>query len=76
MTKATDIVASSADATYYTSVSPPSFPLRGHQSLRVAYFRFSISYRDVEEMMAKRGLTLTYETIRRWCLKVDDFVSS
>src|SRR6266496_3963777 len=33
------------------------------------YFRFSISYRDVEEMMAIRGLTLTYETIRRWCLK-------
>jgi len=33
------------------------------------YFRFSISYRDVEEMMAVRGLTLTYETIRHWCLK-------
>ena len=33
------------------------------------YFRFSISYRDVEEMMAVRGLTLTYESIRRWCLK-------
>ena len=33
------------------------------------YFRFSISYRDVEEMMTARGLTLTYETIRYWCLK-------
>ncbi len=33
------------------------------------YFRFSISYRDVEEMMAVRGLTLTYETIPHWCLK-------
>lgn len=33
------------------------------------YFRFSIRYRDVEEMMAVRGLTLTYETIRYWCLK-------
>jgi putative transposase len=33
------------------------------------YFRFSISYGDVEEMMAVRGLTLTYETIRHWCLK-------
>ncbi len=33
------------------------------------YFHFSISYRDVEEMMAMRGLTLTYETIRYWCLK-------
>ena len=26
------------------------------------YFRFSISYRDIEEMMAVRALTLTYET--------------
>ena len=33
------------------------------------YFRFSISYRDVAEMMAVRGLTLTYETNRHWCLK-------
>jgi putative transposase len=33
------------------------------------YFRFSISYRDVEEMMAVRGLTLTYETVRRCCRK-------
>ena len=28
------------------------------------YHRFSLSFRDVEEMMAARGLTLTYETIR------------
>jgi len=33
------------------------------------YFRFSISYRDVEEMMLMRGVTLTYETVRYWCLK-------
>ena len=33
------------------------------------YFRFSVSYRDVEEMMAMRGLLLTHETIRHWCLK-------
>jgi putative transposase len=33
------------------------------------YFRFSVSYRDVEEMMAMRGLLLTHETIRYWCLK-------
>ena len=33
------------------------------------YFRFSLSYRDVEEMMAMRGLLLTYETVRYWCLK-------
>jgi len=33
------------------------------------YFRFSLSYRDVEEMMAKRGVTVTYETIRDWSQK-------
>jgi putative transposase len=33
------------------------------------YFRFPLSYRDVEEMMGVRGVTLTYETIRTWCLK-------
>jgi len=33
------------------------------------YFRFSLSYRDVEEIMAERGVVLTYETVRQWCLK-------
>ncbi len=33
------------------------------------YFRFNLSYRDVEEMMRMRGVTLTYETVRDWCLK-------
>ena len=33
------------------------------------YFRFALSFRDVEEMLAKRGVALTYETVREWCLK-------
>jgi putative transposase len=33
------------------------------------YFRFSLSYRDVEEMMAERGVNVTYESVREWCLK-------
>jgi putative transposase len=33
------------------------------------YFRDSLSYRDVEEMMHERGVTVSYETIRTWCLK-------
>ena len=32
------------------------------------YFRFSLSFRDVEELMAQRGIILTYETVRKWCL--------
>lgn len=33
------------------------------------YFRFALSYRDVEEIMRVRGITLTYEATREWCLK-------
>jgi transposase-like protein len=33
------------------------------------YLRFTLSYRDVEEILAERGLDLSYETIRRWVLK-------
>jgi len=31
------------------------------------YFRFLLSYRDVEEVLAERGIAVSYETIRRWC---------
>lgn len=33
------------------------------------YYRFSLSYRDVEELLAQRGIIVTYETIRQWVLK-------
>lgn len=33
------------------------------------YFRFSLSFRDVEELLAQRGIVVTYETVRQWCLK-------
>ena len=33
------------------------------------YFRFALSYRDVEELLAARGVIVTYETIRQWCRK-------
>ena len=33
------------------------------------YFRFALSYRDVEDMLAERGIDVSYETIRRWALK-------
>jgi putative transposase len=32
-------------------------------------FRFSLSFRDVEELLAQRGIAVTYETVRQWCLK-------
>ncbi|MDJ0363142.1 IS6 family transposase [Rhodococcus sp. H29-C3] len=33
------------------------------------YFRFPLSFREVEEMMLQRGVMVSYETIRRWCAK-------
>ncbi|WP_327250130.1 IS6 family transposase [Streptomyces sp. NBC_01320] len=33
------------------------------------YFRFPLSYREVEELMLQRGVIVSYETVRRWCLK-------
>jgi putative transposase len=33
------------------------------------YFRFCLSYRDVEELLFARGIIVTYETIRKWCRK-------
>src|SRR2546423_15686873 len=32
-------------------------------------FRFSLSFRDVEELLAQCGLIVTSETVRQWCLK-------
>ena len=29
------------------------------------YLRFTLSYRDVEELLAERGLDISYETVRR-----------
>src|SRR5215207_2337706 len=33
------------------------------------YFRFTLSLRDVEEMLARRGMEVSYETIRCWTIK-------
>ncbi|NMM91921.1 IS6 family transposase [Rhodococcus sp. SRB_17] len=33
------------------------------------YFRFPLSFREVEELMLERGVAVSYETIRRWCAK-------
>jgi transposase-like protein len=30
------------------------------------YCRFTLSFRDVEDLLAERGLDVSYETVRRW----------
>ena len=39
------------------------------------YFRFSLSLRDVEELMAQRGVAVSYETIRCWTIKFGPFIA-
>ena len=33
------------------------------------YYRFTLSFRDVEVLLAERGVTVSYEAIRLWCRK-------
>ena len=33
------------------------------------YHRYGLSFRDVEDLLAKRGIIVSYETIRQWCEK-------
>jgi putative transposase len=39
------------------------------------YLRFTLSYRDVEDLLAERGLEISNETIRRWVLKFGPVVA-
>src|SRR5712671_3077712 len=39
------------------------------------YLRFTLSYRDVEELLAERGVDVSYETVRRWVLKFGPVVA-
>jgi len=39
------------------------------------YFRFGLSYRDVEDMLAERGIDVSYETVRRWALKFGTIIA-
>ena len=33
------------------------------------YYRFCLSNRDVEDLLAERGVNVSYEAVRRWCLR-------
>ena len=39
------------------------------------YFRFSLSFRDVEELLAQRGVQVSYETIRCWTIKFGPLIA-
>ena len=57
-----------------TNTAAPSYKRHRYPAEIIAhtvwlYFRFSLSFRDVEELMAVRGVSVSYETVRRWTLK-------
>jgi transposase-like protein len=33
------------------------------------YFRFTLSFRDVEDLLAERGIEVSFETIRQWAMR-------
>jgi putative transposase len=33
------------------------------------YYRFNLSHRDIEDLLAERGIQVSYESIRLWCIK-------
>ena len=56
------------------TILPPSyrryrFPAEVISRAVWLYYRFGLSFRDVEELFAERGITVTYEAIRQWCLR-------
>jgi transposase-like protein len=51
------------------------FPAEIIQHAIWLYLRFTLSYRDVEELLAERELDVSYETVRRWVLKFGPLIA-
>ena len=51
------------------------FPAEIIQHAMWLYLRFTLNYRDVEELLAERGLDVSYETVRRWVLKFGPLIA-
>ncbi|GAB2817351.1 hypothetical protein GCM10027073_56340 [Streptomyces chlorus] len=54
--------------------APPSYqghryPVGGIAHCVWRYFRFPLSFREVEELVPERGVLVSHETVRRWCAK-------
>jgi putative transposase len=51
------------------SYSRHRFPADIIQHAVWLYFQFPLSFRDVEDLLAQRGINVSYETVRRWSVK-------
>jgi putative transposase len=52
-----------------TSYKNHRFPVEIISQAVWLYFRFCLSFREVEELLSERGIQVTYEAIRKWCRK-------
>ena len=52
-----------------------SFPQTVIQHAVWLYLRFTLSYHDVEELLAQRGLDLSYESVRSWVPKIGPLIA-
>ena len=53
------------------SYSGYRFPPEIIQQAIWLYVRFTLSFRDVEDLLAERGILVSYETVRRWVNPTD-----
>ena len=53
-----------------------SVPARGHTSGDLALLRFTLSFRDVEDLLAERGIAISYETVRRWVNHIGPIIAA
>src|SRR6266446_6989617 len=51
------------------------FPASIIQHAIRVYLRFTLSYRDIEDLLAERGLDISYDTVRRWVLQFGPFIA-
>jgi putative transposase len=52
-----------------TAIYSHRFPAEVIQHAVWLYFRFPLSFRDIEDLLAQRGIDVSYETVRRWSIK-------
>ena len=56
-------------------ISSPPLSTHRYPASRLALFCFALRYRDVEDMLAERGIDVSYETVRRWALKFGTIIA-
>jgi hypothetical protein len=64
----------SLDVRAFLQASPLS--TRSHPPFNLAVRQFTLRFRDVEDLLAERGLDASYETIRRWFLKFGSVIAA